>query len=207
MANIINTITSRAIYIGQNNIDTDQIIPAQFLKITDKAGLGKNAFFGWRYDKNNNPIESFPLNSADPSDYQILVTGDNFGCGSSREHAPWALHAWGLRVLISTSFADIFRNNALKNGMLPIALPKSDYDNLIARMEIPTALPGKIGTQCEAQQISVDLNAQQLTIADLRLNFDIDTFSKHCLVNGVDQLGYILSFSDAIDHFEAEHHI
>jgi len=201
MSNVINTIESKAIYIGQNNIDTDQIIPAQFLKITDKAGLGKNAFFGWRYGKDGNPIASFPLNSTNSSEYKVLIAGDNFGCGSSREHAPWALHAWGLRVLISTSFADIFRNNALKNGILPITLPRADYEACLAQAQPVPNEPSAIGTLCKTP-VSVDLAEQQLRVGKITVNFDIDAFSKDCLLRGVDQLGYILSFSDAIDQYE-----
>jgi 3-isopropylmalate/(R)-2-methylmalate dehydratase small subunit len=127
----IKTITSKAIMLMVNNIDTDQIIPARFLKVTDKIGLGANLFSDWRYIEDGTPIPDFLLNRPESQGAQILITGDNFGCGSSREHAPWALMGYGIKAIVSTSFADIFRNNSLKNGLLPIQISQTQHQELI----------------------------------------------------------------------------
>jgi len=171
-----------------DNIDTDQIIPARFLKTTSKAGLGDQLFYDWRYDASGAPKTDFVLNQSDAVRAHVLVAGDNFGCGSSREHAPWALAQFGFRAVVSTSFADIFRQNALKNGLLPIVVPADVHAALIAS-------PGSI--------VKIDLEAQTLTLADGRsVEFPIDPFAKRCLLDGVDELGYILQQSAAIDSYE-----
>jgi 3-isopropylmalate/(R)-2-methylmalate dehydratase small subunit len=188
-------ITSHAVVISAENIDTDQIIPARFLKVIDKSGLGKSLFCDWRYlpDGTDNP--DFPLNFPASQGAQILLAGDNFGCGSSREHAPWALVGWGIRVVISTSFADIFKGNSLKNGLLPVVVSPEIYRRLLA------------ATRADAKaQISVDLSNTTLTLPDGSTTlFPVDPFAQHCLLNGIDQLGYILSFDDEIKAFETAH--
>jgi 3-isopropylmalate/(R)-2-methylmalate dehydratase small subunit len=174
-----------------DNIDTDQIIPARFLKTTSKAGLGDQLFYDWRYTASGAPKTDFVLNQPDAVRAHVLVAGDNFGCGSSREHAPWALTQFGFRAVVSTSFADIFRQNALKNGLLPIVVPADVHAALIAS-------PGSI--------VKIDLEAQTLTLADGRtVEFPIDPFAKRCLIEGVDELGYILQQSAAIDSYEQGH--
>jgi 3-isopropylmalate/(R)-2-methylmalate dehydratase small subunit len=187
------TLTARAIALRVNDIDTDQIIPARFLKATDKAGMGDHLFADWRYNADGSPKPDFALNQPDAQGAQILLAGDNFGCGSSREHAPWALAGFGFRAVVSTSFADIFRNNALKNGLLPVAVDREMYGvlcDLLARH--PDA------------QLSIDLAAQSLTLPDGRsVTFSIDGFAKTCLLNGVDELGYLLGFADKIAEYEA----
>lgn len=181
--------------IPSENIDTDQIIPARYLKAIDKEGMGKHLFADWRYDSDGKPCADFVLNQPSTQGAQILLAGDNFGCGSSREHAVWALTAFGFRAVISTSFADIFRNNALKNGLLPIVVDKKAHADLVA-----TTFMNPSG------QLQVNLPAQTLTLPDGRVvNFPIDPFSKKCLVEGVDELGYLLARQDAIKAFEIAH--
>ena len=186
------TLTSRAVPLPVNNIDTDQIIPARFLKATDKVGLGANLFSDWRYHADGSPNADFVLNQPAAQGAAILLAGDNFGCGSSREHAPWALTGFGFRAVISTSFADIFRNNALKNGLLPIIVDADTHRLLFDLIEeVPNA------------ELTIDLAAQTLTLpTGQSAAFSIDDFSKACLLNGVDELGYILSFADQIAAFE-----
>ena len=180
-------IDSTVIVLPVNDVDTDQIIPAQFLKVTDKVGLGKNLFFHWRYLDDGSDNADFVLNRPESAGCQVLVAGDNFGCGSSREHAPWSLVDWGLRAVIATSFADIFRGNALKNGLLPVVVGKEVHDELLAGGEV-----------------SIDLATQTLTLPSGRaVEFPIDAFSKRCLLEGVDQLGYLMSKADQIDAYEA----
>jgi len=190
-----STITSHAAVITAENIDTDQIIPARFLKVIDKDGLGKSLFCDWRYLADGAPNPDFPLNFPDAQGAQILLAGDNFGCGSSREHAPWALVGWGLRVVISTSFADIFKGNALKNGLLPVVVSPEIYQKLLAAQRAdPKA------------SITVDLQQRSLTLPDgSSTSFPVDPFAQHCLLNGIDQLGYILSFDDKISAYEKAH--
>lgn len=186
------SIHSKLISLPVDDIDTDQIIPARFLKTTDKVGLGASLFADWRYldDGSDNP--DFVLNQVGMQGRQILLAGDNFGCGSSREHAPWALAAWGVRVIISTSFADIFYNNALKNGVLPVVVDREAHAQISARYGSTPDL-----------ELRVDLLAQELRMPDDRsLPFPIDAFSKRCLVEGKDQLGYILSFAQDIENYE-----
>jgi 3-isopropylmalate/(R)-2-methylmalate dehydratase small subunit len=188
------TFTSRLAPLAIDNIDTDQIIPARFLKTISKVGLGDQLFFDWRYDASGNPKPDFLLNKPEGRQAQILLAGDNFGCGSSREHAPWALTQYGFRAVISTSFADIFRGNSLKNSLLPIAIPAEDHKKLFAAV---TANP--------AATVTVDLAQQKLTLPDgTSVAFPVDAFAKECMLQGVDELGYILKQDAAITAFEAE---
>jgi 3-isopropylmalate/(R)-2-methylmalate dehydratase small subunit len=174
-------------------VDTDQIIPARFLKVTDKAGLGDNLFADWRYDPDGSPKPEFILNQTEMKNRQVLLAGDNFGCGSSREHAPWALTGYGFRAVISTSFADIFRNNSLKNGLLPIQVDKDTHMQLISLVE-----------EDPDTELAIDLATQTLTLPDgRRVQFPIDGFSKTCLLNGVDEIGYVLGMGDKIAQYEA----
>ncbi len=193
--NPLTIFTGKIVSIPTENIDTDQIIPAQFLKVTDKNGLGQNVFFNWRYLPDGSPNPDFVLNRAEAAGAQILVAGDNFGCGSSREHAPWALMAFGFRVLISTGFADIFRNNSLKNGLLPVIVDKDTHRQLQSLAE-----------EDPDTTITINLPDQTLTLPDGRtVTFPIDAFSKHCLVNGIDQLGYLREHLSAIEEYEKTH--
>jgi len=180
---------SRMVPLPINNVDTDQIIPARFLKTTSKLGLDRQLFNDWRYDQQGNPNPDFILNQPRGQGSQILLAGDNFGCGSSREHAPWALTQFGFRAVISTSFADIFKQNSLKNSLLPIVVPPDVHAELFAAPPDAT--------------VEVDLANQTLTTPSGRkVEFPVDSFSKHCLVNGVDELGYILQHESAIAAFE-----
>jgi 3-isopropylmalate/(R)-2-methylmalate dehydratase small subunit len=181
---------SRLVPMPNNNIDTDQIIPARFLKTTSKAGLDKELFCDWRYDAQGNPKPDFILNTPRGQNAEILLAGDNFGCGSSREHAPWALTQFGFRAVISTSFADIFKGNALKNSLLPIVVEQKVHDRLFA-------LP-------EEARVQVDLASQTIMLAGgERVEFAVDPFSKTCLLEGIDELGWILKQERAITAFEA----
>jgi 3-isopropylmalate/(R)-2-methylmalate dehydratase small subunit len=183
---------SRMAAIAADNIDTDQIIPARFLKTISKEGLGDQLFCDWRYDAAGNPKPDFILNQPQAKGAEILLAGDNFGCGSSREHAPWALTQFGFRAVISTSFADIFKGNSLKNSLLPIVVPP----------DIHAALFDLVAKNPQAK-VAVDLAAQTLTLPDGRaVEFPIDGFSKHCLLNGIDELGYILQQQAAIAAYE-----
>jgi 3-isopropylmalate/(R)-2-methylmalate dehydratase small subunit len=182
-------ITSKTVVFPVDNIDTDQIIPARFLKTISKAGLGDQLFYDWRYDASGAPKPDFILNTDAAKGAQILVAGDNFGCGSSREHAPWALTQFGFKAVVSTSFADIFKGNSLKNGLLPIVVPTGVHTALIKS-------PGAI--------VKIDLGSQTLTMPDGKtVEFPVDAFSKHCLLEGVDELGYILKQDAAISAYEA----
>jgi len=190
----IKIINSRAISIPQDDIDTDQIIPARFLKVTDKAGLAANLFSDWRYNTDGSARADFILNRPEAQGAQILFTGNNFGCGSSREHAPWALTGFGFKAVIALSFGDIFRNNSLKNGLLPIQVDAETHQRLKDLLE---ELPRK--------EWQIDLEQQTLSTPDgEKVKFDIDAFSKTCLVQGNDELGYLLSFSEKIAAFEVE---
>jgi 3-isopropylmalate/(R)-2-methylmalate dehydratase small subunit len=185
------TLTSRVMPLPVNDIDTDQIIPAQFLKVTDKNGLADVLFFNWRYNDDKSPKPDFVLNKPESAGCQILLAGDNFGCGSSREHAPWALTSYGFRAVISTSFADIFRNNALKNGLIPIVVDEATHKMLLDYIEeVPNA------------EFTVDLESQTLSFPNGSVEFPIDPFNKTCLLNGTDELGYIMSFEKEIAAFE-----
>ena len=190
----ITTFTGSLMPLPINDIDTDQIIPARYLKTTDKEGLGKAAFFDWRYDAKGEPKPEFVLNQAQYQGASVLVAGNNFGCGSSREHAPWALMGAGLQAVVSTYFADIFRSNALKNGLLPIIVDEETQHQLMSlAQEDPTT------------QVTIDLASQTLTLPDGRaVEFPIDPFSKYCLLNGVDQLGFLLNLEET-SAYEASH--
>jgi 3-isopropylmalate/(R)-2-methylmalate dehydratase small subunit len=184
----VNLITSHTVVLPVENVDTDQIIPARFLKATSKIGLGKNLFADWRFDASGNPKADFILNRPEASGAAILVAGDNFGCGSSREHAPWALHDYGFRAVVSTSIADIFRNNALKNGLVPVVVDPSVHAKLLAA---PDA------------SVTISVEDQTLTLADgTRTTFPIDPFARFCLLNGVDELEFLLAQEPAIAAFE-----
>ena len=176
------------------NIDTDMIIPKIFLKTIKRSGLGVNLFDEMRYDRQGNEIADFVLNKPQYRETQILVAGDNFGCGSSREHAPWALADFGIKVVISTSFADIFFNNCFKNGMLPIVLPQEQVDTLMKDAE-----------KGANARMSVDLEAQEITTSDGEtIKFEVDAFKKHCLLEGLDDIGLTLEKEAAISSFEAQ---
>lgn len=178
-----------------DNIDTDQIIPARFLKTTSKEGLGEQLFFDWRYDAEGKPRPDFALNRPPGNRAQVLLAGDNFGCGSSREHAPWALTQFGFKAVISTSFADIFKGNALKNALLPIAVPVEIHARLLRMLEADP-----LGT------VRVDLATQTLTLPDgTEANFPVDPFAKACLLEGTDELGFLLKHEAEIAAFEKSH--
>jgi 3-isopropylmalate/(R)-2-methylmalate dehydratase small subunit len=185
-------LTSRVVCLPVNDVDTDQIIPARFLKATDKNGMGDNLFADWRYNADGSPKEDFVINKPESAGCQILLAGDNFGCGSSREHAPWALTSFGFQAVISTSFADIFRNNSLKNGLIPIVVDEEAHKMLTDFIEeVPNA------------EFDIDLESQTLSFSRGSIQFEIDPFSKTCLLNGVDELGYIMGFEKEIAEFEA----
>jgi 3-isopropylmalate/(R)-2-methylmalate dehydratase small subunit len=187
-------IQSVYIPLPQRNVDTDQIIPARYLKVTDKAGLAEGLFSGWRYLPDGSPNPEFPLNQPAYQGAQVIVAGDNFGSGSSREHAPWALTGWGIRAVISTSFADIFYSNAMKNGLLPVVVDEQTQSALF-----------DFARQDPSASVRVDLAEQRLTLPDGSwVTFPVDAFNKTCLLEGVDQLGYILKHSVAIDRYEQQ---
>ncbi len=189
------SLTSRVVVLPAENIDTDQIIPARYLKTTDKAGLGANLFADWRYAADGSPVPGFVLNQPAAQGAAVLLAGDNFGCGSSREHAPWALTAFGFRAVISTSFADIFQGNSLKNGLVPVTVDAAIHASLISAL---AAAPGA--------EVTVDLASQTLALpGGEKVSFPIDGFSKTCLLEGVDELGYILTLSSEIAAFERRH--
>lgn len=185
-------VRSRTACLPDGNIDTDRIIPARFLTTTSRAGLGKFAFNDWRYCEDGSPDPAFALNAPEAQGAQILVTGRNFGCGSSREHAPWALRDFGLRAVISAEIADIFRSNALKNGLLPVVLDAAIVDELLANPGI---------------ELVIDVAASSVTLPDGRcFAFPIDGFARTCLLEGVDQLGYLLKQQSSIHAYEDSHH-
>lgn len=188
----ITTFSGKALPLPHNDIDTDQIIPARYLKVTDKQGLGEALFSDWRYDEDGNPRPEFILNLPHAQGASVLLAGHNFGCGSSREHAPWALQGYGFKAVISTQFADIFRNNSLKNGLLPILVDKETHQQLL-----------DLAAEDPNLQVAVDLESQTLTLPDGRkVSFPIDPFNKVCLLNGVDELGYLLEQEPAIRAYE-----
>jgi 3-isopropylmalate/(R)-2-methylmalate dehydratase small subunit len=185
----IRIISSKTVILPYSDIDTDQIIPARFLTTTEKAGLGQHAFSNWRYTADGSLNPDFILNQASAQGCQVLVAGNNFGCGSSREHAPWALLDLGFRAVISTEIADIFRSNSLKNGLLPLVI---DHDNHTWLMANP-------GTQVE-----INLEASTLTLPNgKQVKFAIEGFARYCLLNGVDELGYLQHQMDKIQQYEA----
>lgn len=186
----INRIHSRTAVLADENIDTDRIIPARFLTTTERAGLGKLCFNDWRYlpDGSDNP--AFPLNQPQAKGCSILVAGRNFGCGSSREHAPWALLDYGIQAVLCSEIADIFRNNALKNGLLAIVVSDAEHRWLLSH-------PGT--------ELTIDVQEQYIALPDGgRIRFQLEPFARHCLLNGVDQLGYLLQHADAITRYEQQ---
>ncbi|MGB5811344.1 MAG: 3-isopropylmalate dehydratase small subunit [Polyangiales bacterium] len=188
------TLTSHAVPMTAENVDTDQIIPARFLKVTDKHGLGDSLFSDWRYHEDGSHKEDFVLNHPESQGAQILVAGHNFGSGSSREHAPWALVGWGFRAIISTGFADIFRSNSLKNGLLPVEVSEEVHKEIMQAVQLDR------GTT-----LTIDLPTQSVTgLGSLEATFPIDAFSKHCLLEGIDQLGYLQSFDAQITEYEQQ---
>ncbi len=187
----IKVIRSKTVVMPSSNIDTDQIIPARFLTTTVRDGLGKSLFSEWRYDSNGRPNPDFVLNQPAAKGCQVLVAGRNIGCGSSREHAPWALLDFGFRAVISTEIADIFRSNSLKNGLLPVVVDEDTHGWLLAN-------PGV--------EVEIDLPATTLRLPTGKsVTFPIEAFSRYCLVNGVDELGYLLGQATAIEQFERQH--
>lgn len=193
MAEPFTRLTSQTIVVPQESIDTDQIIPARFLKTTQKTGLGRNLFADWRYLPDGSDHPEFALNQPHAQGAEILLVGDNFGCGSSREHAPWSLMDHGFRAVISTSFADIFRNNALKNGLLPVVV---DVDTLHQLQSLVA--------EDHTTQVTIDLDTQSVILPDGRsVRFPIDGFSRTCLLEGIDQLGYLMKLDPQIADYEA----
>jgi len=186
------TLQSKAVPLPMENIDTDQIIPARFLKVTNKIGFGNNLFRDWRYDEDNQTIASFVLNNPKYSG-KILVAGDNFGCGSSREHAAWALTDYGFKVIVSSYFADIFKGNALNNGLLPIQVSPEFLKEVLA-----------IVTMNSETQLIVDLETQTIEVEGLNLkeDFEIDAYKKLCMINGYDDIDFLVSNKDKIEAFE-----
>ena len=188
-------LASAAVLLPRDNIDTDQIIPARFLKTVSREGLAEHLFADWRYDEDGAPRPDFVLNRPEAGERRILVVGDNFGCGSSREHAPWALVAFGFRAVIACGFADIFRNNALKNGLLPIAVAPEVLERLFALVETDPAT-----------SITLDLEAQELRLPDGEaIGFEVDSFARRMILDGTDELGYLLNLEPQIAAYEASH--
>ena len=184
----ITVIRSRTVVMPFDDIDTDQIVPARFLTTTTKEGLGEAAFADWRYDADGNPKTDFVLNTREAEGCEVLVAGHNFGCGSSREHAPWALYDYGFRAIVSTEIADIFRSNSLKNGLLPVVIDKAAHTWLVEH-------PGV--------QVEIDLESRELRLPEGRVvKFPLDGFSRHCLMHGIDQLGFLLQQEEHIRRFE-----
>jgi 3-isopropylmalate/(R)-2-methylmalate dehydratase small subunit len=186
-----STLTSTAVFLPHDDIDTDQVIPARFLTTTERSGPGKYLFNDWRYEAGL-PRADFPLNAAGARDARILVAGRNFGCGSSREHAPWALRDFGFQAVVAPSFGDIFRENALKNGLLPVALARADHELVVYKLAGDSRVV-----------FHIDLDGQTIALSDERpFTFPLDPFAKRCLARGVDQLGYLLDAAEAIDAYE-----
>ena len=192
--NIVNDMekiiefSSKTVVLSVNDIDTDQIIPARFLTVTTKDGLGDGLFADWRFDEDGNKVEQFPLNQDKSDGRSILISGSNFGCGSSREHAPWALVDYGFKAILSTSFADIFRNNALKNGLLPLTVSEEFHAML---------------TENEGIEVTVSLEKMMIHASNgMKEAFDLEPFSRYCLMNGIDQLGFIMNHEEQINAFE-----
>ena len=190
------SFASKVVPLKRDNIDTDQIVPARFLKVTDKAGLADALFRDWRFDENGCFLEPlFVLDRPGMAGRAILLVGDNFGTGSSREHAPWALAAWGIRAVISTGYADIFRSNALKNGVLPIAVDPETHAHLFALVE-----------DDPESELRIDLAEQGILLPDgTTVEFDVDTFAKLMLLRGTDEIGYLVEKLPTIEAWEARH--
>jgi 3-isopropylmalate/(R)-2-methylmalate dehydratase small subunit len=190
-----HSVESAVIPLPRNDVDTDQIIPARFLKTTNRAGLGDQLFCDWRYREDGSPNPEFVLNRPEMAGRQILLAGDNFGCGSSREHAPWALTAWGIRAVISSSFADIFRNNSLKNGLLPVAVAPQELERI-----------GSLVAGHPDAELVVELETSEVRLPDGSvIGFDVDLFARKMLLAGTDELGYLLGHESQIDAYEASH--
>ena len=195
MPETFTSFTSRVIPLPAENVDTDQIIPARYLKTTEKSGLAESLFRDWRYEEDGTPKPDFVLNRPEMEGRQILLAGDNFGCGSSREHAPWALTSWGIRAVISSSCADIFRNNALKNGLLPIIVDPPTHARLFEMVATDSEL-----------ELTVDLDAQVVHLpTDEDIPFEVDPFARQMLLAGTDEIGWLLARQPAIDAWEAAH--
>ena len=195
MSEPFRSVTSAVVPFPRNDIDTDQIIPARFLKTVNRAGLGDQLFFDWRYLPDGTPNPEFILNQPSMAGRAVLLAGDNFGCGSSREHAPWALMAWGIRAVLSSSFADIFRNNALKNGLLPIAVAPDVLARLFAVVD---ADPGA--------SVTVDLETQELRLPEGEaIGFEVDGFARRMILEGTDELGYLLNLEPQLAAYEGAH--
>ncbi len=187
----VQTIHSRTVVIPTANIDTDQIIPARFLTSTSRAGFGRNLFADWRYDAAGNPKPDFALNKPEAQGASVLVAGRNIGCGSSREHAAWALQDFGIAAVVSTEFADIFRTNSLKNGLVPVVVDEKTHAWLLAN-------PGA--------EVTIDVESTTLSLPDgTKVRFPLEGFARYCLLNGVDELGYLLSQNAAIANYEQRH--
>lgn len=187
----VTRIHSRTAVLVDENIDTDRIIPARFLTTTERSGLGKHCFQDWRYRQDGSDNPEFPLNKPAARGCGILVAGRNFGCGSSREHAPWALLDYGIHAVLCSEIADIFRGNALKNGLLAIVLDEKEHRWLLNNPGI---------------ELSIDVREQTIQLPDGgHIRFELEAFARHCLLNGVDQLGFLLQQSDAITHYEIAH--
>lgn len=185
-------VRSQSVVLAQTNIDTDQIIPARFLSTTERAGLGKHAFNDWRWQADGSPNPALPFNQPENAGRRILLAGRNFGCGSSREHAPWALTDLGLRAIVSSEIADIFRNNSLKNGLVPVVLPEATVQALMQRPD---------------DELVVDVAAKELRTPDgSAFSFPLDAFAQTCLLQGVDELGYLLARHTDIERYEATRH-
>jgi 3-isopropylmalate/(R)-2-methylmalate dehydratase small subunit len=195
MSQRYETFTSRVIPLPIENVDTDQIIPARFLKTTEKSGLADALFNDWRYDEDGRPRPQFVINQPEMQGRQVLLAGDNFGCGSSREHAPWALTSWGVRSVLSTSFADIFRNNALKNGLLPVVVDPDTHRQLF---EMVAADPDL--------EVTVDLETQRVHLpGDLDIPFEVDPFARQMLLAGTDEIGWMVERLPAVQAWESTH--
>jgi 3-isopropylmalate/(R)-2-methylmalate dehydratase small subunit len=191
----LRPFSSKVVPLLADNVDTDQVIPARFLKVTDKTGLGDALFSDWRYHADGTPKPDFVLNQPEMRGRGILLAGDNFGAGSSREHAPWALVGYGFRAVLSTSFADIFRSNALKNGLLPIALPADAHARIADLVESDPDV-----------ELAIDLEAGQVRLPDgSAIGFEVDPFSRRMLLEGTDELGFLLAQSEAVAAYEAAH--
>ena len=187
------TLKSTAVPLPVENIDTDQIIPARFLKATTREGFGDNLFRDWRYDNDNNPVKEFVLNNPKYRG-KILVAGKNFGCGSSREHAAWAIYDYGFRVVVSSFYADIFKNNALNNGLLPIVVSDKFLQQMLTAIE-----------EKPSNEIVVDLGNQILQVGSVKEKFEINQYKKNCLINGYDDIDYLLSLNKVIREFDLVH--
>lgn len=191
----IKAFSARIVALPIENIDTDQIIPARYLKATSKEGMAEGLFADWRLGPDGKPDPNFALNRPETQGAEVLIAGNNFGCGSSREHAPWALQGYGFKAVISTYFADIFRNNALKNGILPITVDSETYHLLVSLAE-----------EDPETSVTIDLASQTVTLpGGQQVEFPIDGFAKYCLLNGVDQMGFLMHQDDAIAAYETSH--